>query len=136
MIKKIIIFLIVALALALGYYFFFMKAPDDSSLVSSLGSSVGVSGTPGSNTNITATNQDFLTILLNVKNIKLDDSIFSDPAFATLHDSTIVLVRDTTIGRPNPFAPIGFEKGGTTTPLPASTSSTTPNGATGTTPTR
>ena len=48
-------------------------------------------------------------VLLNVKNIKLDDSIFSDIAFSNLRDSSITLIPDGTEGRPNPFAPIGSD---------------------------
>ena len=53
--------------------------------------------------------QEFLPILLNIKNLKLDDSIFQDPAFLSLTDSSIILVPDGNEGRPNPFAPIGFD---------------------------
>ena len=52
---------------------------------------------------------EFLSLLLNVKNIKLDDSIFSNPAFSSLSDSSITLTPDGTEGRPNPFAPFGAE---------------------------
>lgn len=55
--------------------------------------------------------QDFLTLLLNVKNITLNDAIFSDKAFMSLHDSSILLVPDGNEGRPNPFAPIGTDVG-------------------------
>ncbi len=51
--------------------------------------------------------KDFLVLLSNVKNIKLDDTIFSDPAFNSLHDSSITLIPDGTEGRPNPFAQFG-----------------------------
>jgi hypothetical protein len=51
--------------------------------------------------------KDFFALLLNVKNIKLDDAILSDPAFLSLRDSSIVLVPDGNEGRPNPFAKFG-----------------------------
>ena len=51
--------------------------------------------------------KDFLTLLLSVKNIKLDDAIFFDVAFNSLHDSSITLIPDGTEGRPNPFAQFG-----------------------------
>jgi hypothetical protein len=100
-------------------YFVFMRSSssDQGSLVSSpasttlpnvQGASSTVAGASVSGgTDLVA--QDFLTLLLNVKNIKLDDSIFSDPAFNSLHDSSIVLVPDVTTGRPNPFAKFGAE---------------------------
>lgn len=53
--------------------------------------------------------KDFLTVLLSIKNINLDDSIFSNVAFMNLKDSTILLVPDGNEGRPNPFAPIGTD---------------------------
>ncbi len=110
--KKIIIPAVVVAVLVAGYFFFFKKTPgDDASLVSSA-TTDPTTGAVTSDPNSGA-NQEFLNILLNVKNIKLDDSIFSDPAFIVLHDSTIILIPDATTGRPNPFAPIGFEKAST-----------------------
>lgn len=53
--------------------------------------------------------KNFLSLLLSVKNIKIEDSIFSDPAFVGLRDSSIYLNPDGTEGRPNPFAPVGVE---------------------------
>jgi len=98
-------------------YVFYTKAnPPVAALVSSsTSSSVVPSTTTGDDK--TAITQDFLTLLLGVKSIKLDDSIFKDPAFINLHDSSISLTPDGTEGRPNPFAPIGND---------TSTSATTP----------
>lgn len=48
-------------------------------------------------------------MLLNVKKIKLNSSIFSNTAFINLHDSSILLSPSGDEGRLNPFAPIGFE---------------------------
>lgn len=53
--------------------------------------------------------QEFLSILLNVKNIKLNDAIFSENAFTALKDSSITLVSEGNEGRANPFAPIGSD---------------------------
>jgi len=106
-IKNIIIFVVIGVALILVYIFFFKPAPPTANLTSSNGAPV-VQNTATT----TQTNQvggDFLSLLLSVKSIKLDDSIFSDPAFATLRDSSIELVPDGTEGRPNPFAPIGSD---------------------------
>lgn len=50
---------------------------------------------------------DFLNLLLNVKNIRLDDSILRDPSFNNLRDSSITLIPDGNEGRPNPFAQFG-----------------------------
>jgi hypothetical protein len=48
-------------------------------------------------------------MLLSVKSIKLEDSIFSNIAFNNLHDSSIDLIPPSNKGRVNPFAPIGYE---------------------------
>ena len=106
-IKNIIIFVVVAIILILAYIFFFKPAPEQATLTTATGNSVLPS------TNVadkdTTIGADFLSTLLSVKSINLDDSIFVDSAFATLHDSSILLTPDQTEGRPNPFAPIGSD---------------------------
>ncbi len=100
-IKNIIIFSIIALALILSYVFFIKKNPEEINLISS-------SSSQTNNTSAKSTHnldEDFLPFLLNVKNIKLNDSIFTDPAFLILVDSSIILVPEGNEGRPNPFAP-------------------------------
>jgi hypothetical protein len=53
--------------------------------------------------------EDFLNLLLSVKNIKLDDAIFREVAWSNLVDSSIELVPSGDEGRPNPFAPLGVD---------------------------
>ncbi len=53
--------------------------------------------------------KDFLSVLLSVKGLKINDSIFSDPAFNALKDSSIILTPTQNEGRTNPFAPIGAD---------------------------
>lgn len=111
-IRNIIIFVTVAGFFVLIYIFVIKSSPDQGSLISSMPEntlpSVEGSGMdsdiPNGTTLIT---KDFLTLLLNVKNIKLDDAILSDIAFNSLHDSSITLIPDGTEGRPNPFAQFG-----------------------------
>ena len=111
-IRNIIIFVIIAAILVFVYIFFIKSPGEQANLVSSPSGTTlpningGVAGPNAQNGNSTATG-DFLTLLLNVKNIKLNDSVFSDPAFNSLHDSSIVLIPDGTEGRPNPFAQFG-----------------------------
>lgn len=105
-IKNIIILIVVAVALGAAYFYFLKPAPEQPTLTSAPAVPSSVDTTSGTSS---VSGSEFLTVLLNVKNIKLDDSIFSDPAFATLHDSSIELVNDGTEGRPNPFAPIGSD---------------------------
>jgi len=106
-IKNIIIFSAIAIVLILVYFFFFKSSPQDQSLLSSSGGSdpTAVDTTAQG----TAVGSDFISLLLNVKSIKLDYSIFTDPGFLSLKDSSITLTQDGTEGRRNPFAPIGIE---------------------------
>jgi hypothetical protein len=101
---KNILIIIALLALAGGIYFFFLRpAPAVPSLATSAGAPVSASPS-GSQVG-----QEFLTLLLNLKTITLNDAIFSKPAFKDLQDYTITLVPEGNEGRVNPFAPIGVE---------------------------
>ncbi len=106
-IKNIIIFTVIAALLILIYIFFIKPAPVQQNLVSS---SVGTTlpDTNSSDQNPPLSN-DFLSLLLSVKSIKLNDTIFSDNAFLNLKDSSILLIPAGNEGRLNPFAPIGFD---------------------------
>ncbi len=110
-IKNIIIFVAIAVVLGLAYVFF-IKAPSDSStnLVTTT-PTPAITGTTGAVTANSISSSlaanDFLSLLLNINDIKLDDSIFSNPAFTNLRDSSITLMPDGTEGRPNPFAQFG-----------------------------
>ncbi len=130
--RNIIIFLGLA-AIFTSIYVFFIRGPveDDANLVSSSSTTEGapgVSSTGGQN----PIAENFLSLLLNIKNIQLDDSIFSDPAFLSLRDSSIELIPDANAGRPNPFAQIGSD----VTPVtPAPVTPSLPTPSTSTTPT-
>lgn len=110
-IKNIIIFTAIAVIFILIYVFFIKPSPEEANLVLSPSSATLPDiNSPSTNINPQTTPlfaKDFLSLLLNVKNIKLDDSILSDPAFVNLRDSSIVLEPDGNEGRPNPFAPFG-----------------------------
>lgn len=54
-------------------------------------------------------NREFVSMLLNLRSITLNDDIFSEPAFQALMDNTIRLNQPGNEGRSNPFAPIGVE---------------------------
>ena len=126
-IKNIIIFAVIGIALVLIYVFFVQKKGDQASLISSspVGSASSSTSSPSTSSNKNLEdNKDFLSILLNVKEIKLDDSIFSDVSFSTLRDSSIELLQDGTEGRPNPFAPISVDNTSTSA-TPTNTSSVT-----------
>ena len=137
-IKNIIIFIVIGVILIFVYIFFFKSKAPEASLTSTSGNPV-IPSTNSTDTNLSI-GKDFLTVLLNVKNIKLDDSIFSDLAFSTLHDSSILLIPDGTEGRLNPFAPIGSDitasainSINTTTETPASENLFIPEGSSTTT---
>jgi hypothetical protein len=112
-IKNILIF--VAIVAVLAFIFFVFVQPslsNQASLVSSEGNTAlpdtgsGANPTPGA----TPVAQDFLNLLMSVKTITLNDSIFSTPAFISLHDSSITLTPNPADqGRLNPFAPLGTD---------------------------
>ena len=129
-IKNILIFIGIATVFILLYIFFIKKpATEEGSLSSSATVLVPDSASPPSTPSLSnmspdsLVTKDFLTLLLSVKNIKLDDSIFSGVAFANLRDSSITLIPDGTEGRPNPFAPLGNDN---ISPPPSATSTTSP----------
>lgn len=99
--KNILIFIVI-FALAAGAYVLFFKSEPTPSLT-------GTSGTPVSAVSGSTVGQEFLSILLNTRNIKLDDSVFNNPAFGRLQDYTIILTPEGNEGRDNPFAPLSAE---------------------------
>lgn len=123
-IKNILIFIVIGAIVIAAYYYFFAGNADEPSLVATTDPLTGAPVSTDSSGDGAKLGQDFLVLLLNVRNIKLDDSIFASPAFATLRDSTIVLVQDMPEGRPNPFAPIGSEN--SASPAPATPPPATP----------
>ncbi len=106
-IKNILILVGIGVVLFLIYIYFIKSSPDTGALVSAgvvpVTSNVVDSGADSS------VARDFLTLLLSVKNIKLNDTVFSDNAFKSLRDSSITLSPDGSEGRPNPFAPLGSD---------------------------
>lgn len=136
--KNIIIFVVIGLVLTGGYFMFVKKPSEPVKLTSS-------NGNPDATNGVSLNEQDsmiakeLLGVLLNVKNIRLNDGIFNEEAFISLRDSTILLVPDGTEGRPNPFAPIGKDvSAGVLNSIPQNTILTpnsTVNGTTTTNPT-
>jgi hypothetical protein len=106
-VKNIIIFITIGLVMVLGYVFFIKGDGEEDNLTTDAGTpTLPDTTTPAADP---AIGQDFLGLLLNVKNIKLDGAIFANPAFKSLQDSSIVLIPDGNEGRLNPFAPIGSD---------------------------
>lgn len=52
---------------------------------------------------------ELIALLLELKALKLDDSIFSSSAFQSLQDFSQALVSEP-VGRSNPFAPLGSDQ--------------------------
>ena len=65
-----------------------------------------VSDTPSDTSSVIES--DLLTLLLDIRSVKLNGDIFSDPIFRSLEDFGQDLVPEP-VGRDNPFAPIGLD---------------------------
>lgn len=104
MIKKIIILIVVVIAIGFAVKFFFSKGETAQTGLSVNGESQALAlGGVSSDEN------DFLSVLLNLKTLKLDDSVFSRTSFKSLRDFSRPLVQTEAEGRPNPFYPIGSD---------------------------
>lgn len=109
--KNILIFILIGVALVFVFFLLSSGTEEAPTLVTSTNVSTSGASTPsagqlGKEAQIA---KDFLALLLNVKNISLNDQILSDMAYKSLKDSSILLIHDGTEGRPNPFAPIGTD---------------------------
>lgn len=111
--KNIIIFVAIFVAAFLLYTFFFTGNSNSAPLATEapLLLQSNVKG------------KDLLRVLLSLKNIKLDEEIFSSNLFTGLEDFTITLPDAGISGRKNPFAPIGKDSA---TQAPTSSSKITP----------
>jgi len=135
-IRNILIFVAIAGVLVFAYIFF-VKKPSSSQTPDLVSSTQSSTPSATTDTSASATTANFLTLLSGVKDIELNTDIFSDPAFISLHDSSIVLVPDTTTGRPNPFAQFGAEDiagASGTTPVAITPGSSTGGSTASTTP--
>ena len=128
--RNILIFVIIAIIIVLLYVVFFNNKEDQASLIPSASPSLPITNDADAgslNADVSSQandelSQGFLSLLLGVQGITLNDSIFkTGSAFYSLVDPNIVLVPDGTEGRANPFAPIGSDP----SLLPPTSSSTT-----------
>ena len=96
--KNKFLFIGVAILVA-GFVWYGMSERQPEGLLTS---ESGVGGTTAQ----TAAERELLNTLLELRAIRLDGEIFSDPGFAALRDFSTDIVSEP-IGRRNPFAPLG-----------------------------
>lgn len=94
---KNILILTVVLAVSFYAYSYFFGGAEESVGALSVTEPTGVGGAVGA---------DLLVILSDLRTMKLDESVFSDPVFRSLKNFRVELSSES-IGRDNPFAPIG-----------------------------
>jgi hypothetical protein len=99
--KNLVTILVVLLILVGGYFGYGFISGGSSSDTLSVATPDGGGATVGG---------DLLVILANLKGLKLDDSIFSNPLFRNLKNFNVELSPEP-IGRPNPFAPLDGSAG-------------------------
>ncbi|MEK7192733.1 MAG: hypothetical protein AAB682_01215 [Patescibacteria group bacterium] len=92
----LILLLVVIGSVAFGGYYYFSAVPVPEQALKAEGLLVksGEADTAG-----------FINILVNLRTIKLDSKIFSDPAFSSLTDFGVAIAPQA-VGRANPFAPL------------------------------
>lgn len=95
--KTLLTVLVIAVLGFIVYSIFFSGGGNDGTVLTSQSGSVRGGG-----------DNELLLLLVNLKSITLDDSIFSDPAFRSLIDFGQELTQEPT-GRQNPFAPVGSD---------------------------
>lgn len=71
-------------------------------------SNTGVIPLPGNDNPIINSNDEFSKVLSTIKNIVIDTSVLQNPAYILLRDFPVSLGTDS-VGRSNPFAPIGVD---------------------------
>lgn len=94
--KKTIIIAVVAVVLVI-IYFYFQGSASNTPASGSLLSNGALSGTDVGSSE--------LTLLNHIQSLRIDTSVFSDPAFQSLQDYSVAIPPES-VGRPNPFAPI------------------------------
>lgn len=104
--KNSIVVIGAALLIWVGYSTFFNKSAPASPNTTLVNGNILSGDSPQAQSG-----REILTLLLNLKSLKLDTSIFSDPSFQSLADFG-QSIPERPRGRDNPFAPIGI---GTTT---------------------
>ncbi|MDD5050405.1 MAG: hypothetical protein PHV93_01525 [Candidatus Pacebacteria bacterium] len=110
--KTIIIIIILAGVLFLGYWYYRSPGTPSGALL------VQTTGT-GTDDQGLVIGQKTIALLQELQKVNIDNSIFSTTAFQSLQDFGVEIQAEP-VGRPDPFAPVGYEGGtvvtfGTTT---------------------
>ncbi len=108
----IIKFIIVTLVISGGVFGYSLYQKTVASAQSPLQSSTGAVQTSVNTANTISTGDDqinklFLTTLLNLKKISLNDGVLKDPGFVALKDFTTEIKKTDSMSRQNPFALLG-----------------------------
>ena len=111
LIKKNIVIIGIVIAAMAALYYFYSSGSNAPLLTSSEGTDSPVS-------------QEILATLGNLRTIRLDNSIFSDPLFVSLSDFGVT-IPPAAAGRRNPFAPVG-QNGPAATPAATTTGASAP----------
>lgn len=112
---KLLIGLVVLLAAFFSYKYFFVPSTPDADIPGLQAvSGDGLAAGP-------VIDDEFIRLLDRLKGVELNSDFFSTPAWNSLTNFRVELVEEPK-HRQNPFAPIGFDRSGTTT----SATSTTP----------
>lgn len=93
--KNLIIIGSILIAIALAAYFYFTRDQSGDAVLTSTDAGSAAA----------SVDNELLAALHDLKKIKLDDSIFSNPTWLSLHDFGKVLAQQQPF-RPNPFAPL------------------------------
>ncbi|OGI70031.1 hypothetical protein A3A09_02020 [Candidatus Nomurabacteria bacterium RIFCSPLOWO2_01_FULL_42_20] len=101
--KNILFLVIIVILAAAAYFIFFAKDEAGQPLLQRTSVLFGEGPQLGERS-------QFLGVLLNIKSIRLDVSIFDTEAFKNLDDFTVPIISFGNEGRPNPFAPLGFDE--------------------------
>ncbi|MDD4989014.1 MAG: hypothetical protein PHV42_01120 [Candidatus Pacebacteria bacterium] len=100
--RTIIIILVIVGLLFLGYWYYGTPPSGSSALLVQTGAGAGDSGQ--------MIGQKTIALLRELEKVQIDQSIFSTASFQSLQDFGVE-IQPEPIGRPDPFAPVGFESG-------------------------
>ncbi len=112
-VKKLLIILGILIVVGIVVYSTSSKSTPKTPAGSTgaLSSTVGTLPLPSNTGASRSANDEFSTMLSNIKSITIDTSLFENQAYKLLRDYPVTLGSDT-VGRNNPFAPIGSDGNG------------------------